>query len=535
MRRYGFYSSAYPLMPIIVLSIGASIAGPTRSWADVSFRYEQQSPVFLGASIDIRNPTETKRNCLVSLDADWIEAGAGVGGSLGGVTRISVSGQYTDDYREIFKQLNVNAFFKGSMSVAKIGSFGGEGKLDLDYSFSGNYADLAYILTADYDFGQRRLKGAQLAPQYAKLIEEKKFDEFIAQCGTHYAVSERRASSASIVINISNLSESIKRRLKASYSGSAKLVTNAADISAGLSVEAQYNTAQKYGRATLDFRAVGGDSTKAASLAAATQSNDINAALTAMQTYMTGIDRNTAVPVQYELVSFELFGLQYQTNPEQQRFVEIGYLSGVKYQSQINAIRERLKQVMDAPQGGALLAEIYKGDLFRIQAQKAVLDTLMKECLQSRTCNISELNSKTPDIAWASSTFYDLQPSYVCLYNADVLGSISVRLFGRALDATFVQDFRVYRIRDFSPNVQTRTDVVRTNLADESADRRFVSRIDVLQPTTVGGSGINGVQFVDEARATRYELQLVLNGGRQEWYDLGYASIPSDRCPAIKH
>ncbi len=254
-----------PLVALLLAALTPALVQPAS--ADVVFDYERGSPVALGRSIDLRLPKETKSSCLADEEFEWIEAGP-VG--PGGVAKVKVTGEYTDDYRELAARLHVNGHYRASVAA---GAAGAEAKAELTYETLGKYADLVFLLVARYEFGSRRLKAPSLASEYRKLLEEGQYDEFIARCGTHFANAEERSAYASVVVNISRIDESIKRRLHADYSSTVN-VAEVGSMTAGMGIEAQYDTARRLGRATLEFDANGGDPTKAAALAAATQSDD---------------------------------------------------------------------------------------------------------------------------------------------------------------------------------------------------------------------------------------------------------------------
>lgn len=497
--------------------------------ADLIFRYEPNSPVALSASVDVRNPTEAKRSCVEFQSAEWVEAGSATESNLGGVTQILVTAEYTDSYKEIIEKLNINAGYKASAAFKKVG-LTSDAKVTMGDDFQGKYADLSYVLTAQYEFGQRRIVNPTLKPEFQKLIDDGKTNEFISKCGTHFAISETRWSYAAIVINVSNLNETTKKRITGNYKGSAKFMS-AANLNVELGIDHQYDVVTRYGHATMQFAANGGDPVKAASLAGAVQTNDLAAALSAMQQYMSGIDRNTAAPSSYRMVPFSLFGLDAPESLEQTDFLSDIYLASVRYESDIAKLEDRIDSLERSALADFDLVKIYKLDLQRLQTLKATLDALGRACILEDKCNRQELTSQLPELIWSSSTLMAAAIEPVCLYNDNALDSLSVRMSGKVLDPLAVQDIIIFRLDEAQPDKWTEIHPSRTRFND---DGRFVARVDLLEAQRSETGTLDTQEMLDRARRTRYELQLVLQGEAREWYDLGTLSVNGDVCPALR-
>lgn len=511
----------------VYVTLGVAIV-PANALADVTFDYEAGSPVALGRSIDLRLPTETKKTCLANTEFEWIEAGPT---GQGGVSRVKVTGEYTDNYHELSTQLHVNGHYRSTLA-ANLGE--SEGKAELTYETLGKYSDLVFILIAKYEFGSRKLKSAALETKYQKLIDDGNFDDFIAQCGTHFANDEERWAYASVVVNISKIDESIKRRLTADYNSTTNIV-DVGSLSTGLGVAAQYDTARRFGHATLEFQANGGDSTKAAALAGATQSNDISKALNAMQDYMTGISRDTAVPSRYTLVPFALFGLKLPADDGRVQFLDDAYFAAIRYQGKIGELSQRLTAAKLSLGDVSDLARVYRTEIAALQQQKGAIDSLVIACVKEGKCDRTALKNAAPEIVVNSSIAQRLQMRATCLYAKDSLDQIDLSLKGEIVDPRSVDEMVAYRIENANGGRRSRVNIAKTNLSADP-DGRFAARLDILTrdmlPPAAKQSEISALR--DQARATRYELDITMSDGQHQWYDLGTPSVRSDDCPILR-
>ncbi|TCA58090.1 hypothetical protein E0H71_00365 [Rhizobium leguminosarum bv. viciae] len=512
------------LISLGITCLSLSLAsGPAK--CDVMFDYVRGSPVSLGRSVDARLPTESKKDCLSSTEWEWIESDVAATGSPGGVLQVGVTGEYIDDYQELFRRLHFNASFKGSATIKAAVTLGMDAGFSYDNEFAGKYTNLSYVLMAQYDFGSRRLKRPTLEPFYQNLIDAGKYAQFISECGTHFAISEQRWSYAAIIVHLSKLDESMKQLLKANYTSKADVVKiGSGEIS--LDAEGEFRTAHKYAKATLDFSASGGDSTKAAKLAGAANTGDMSAALSAMESYMTGISRDTSAVQSYRLASFEMFGLKIPAGADISDFMESAYFAGLRYEQIIAAIQESVVQAEKVPALTVALRESLNRDLYRITQEKLGLDRLAVACLETNICDSHDIAKVAPTLGYNTSLLSSASLSASCLYTDDKLAEVSLRLTGSFIDPKAVQDFQVYRIPDYPGGKPDQVLVRRTGLAEDPAGHRFVASIDHLKDNPD-----SNLTLPEEARATRYQMSVIGYDGGVEWYNLGKIALPADDCP----
>lgn len=496
--------------------------------ADIIFDYTKGSPVSLGRSIDIRLPTETKRDCLDKNDWVWVESEPAAPGAPSGVQSVSVMSEYIEDYRDLFDKLHINASYKGSATIKKAITVGSEGDIDWSSEFTGSYSDISYVLMAQYDFGSRRIKVPALQLPYQQLISEKRYEEFIQICGTHFAVSEERWAHAAIVVNISKLDESMKRRLQIDYKSKADIVKIGSGEFA-LKAEKEIRSTRRFNIENIKFVADGGDSTKLSKLASATEAADLKLALSAMEEYMTGIARETSAVKSYRMASFEIFGLEVPSSSDVASFMEAVYLSGLRYQKMTESIRERLREAVREPERTVRLREVYERDLYTITSQKAALDQLAVSCVKQGLCDISAIRKVAPRISYTTSLLQHPALQANCLYANGTLAEIAVRLSGQFLDSRAVQDFRIYRIPEFVNGKSQEADVKRTNIAADPNSNRFVASIEYLRDEPM-----SPLTLPEEARAIRYEMAVTTFDNSTEWYDLGYLNVHADSCPLMR-
>src|SRR5262245_43623530 len=124
----------------------SSLAATPSSQADILFNYAKGTPVTLGHSVDARLPMDSKKDCLKDQDWKWVESEPAPSGSPAGVMSVEVTGEYIDDYRDLFDRLHLNAAFKGNAAVADAVKLGGELNIDYGKEFEGKYSDLSYVL-----------------------------------------------------------------------------------------------------------------------------------------------------------------------------------------------------------------------------------------------------------------------------------------------------------------------------------------------------------------------------------------------------
>ena len=493
------------------------------AWADVTFNYEPNSPVSLARSIDVRIPTETKRDCLSSGQWIWVESEPASATVPSGVSRVAITSKYTDNYREIYQQLHLNASYKVSAAVSEAVTAGGSGTITFDNEFNGKYGDFAFVTLAKYDFGSRRLAQPGLKAEFQKLIDEKKFAQFVAACGTHYVDQEERWAYVSLIAGGETLDETMKRKLSGNYK-SKVTVSEVGSTETEIDLSAQFNEIRRYGKATLDFRARGGDSTKAAKLASAAQASNVTAAVAAMEQYLGGVSRETSAVKSYRLVSFSLYGLEFEEDPRQAQFLEAVYYSAVRYQNMLATLTERIEELGRNASAAPRLLNRYKVDFRAITLEKAALDRLALKCVKDNICVPGDITKAAPRIGYNFSTLQSLTTTASCLYDGQDLDSITVKLSGTVTDPSIALGLDAYRLPDGERKQQAKTYVIRSRF-DADLQNRFIARIDYLDRTT-----IPNIELADRARKTRYEIVLSTANGGEEWYDLGTLDVRADQC-----
>ncbi|MTH95195.1 hypothetical protein [Roseibium sp. RKSG952] len=492
--------------------------------ADIVFNYDPGSPASIGRSVDYRNPTQTKLDCLENQNWGWVETETTDPNAVGGVVSVQVNGEYTDDYREIYRKLNFNASFKASAAISEVMSAGSDGSLKINYDYTGKFSDLSYVLVASYDFGSRRLNRPTLRPEYQSLINNGNHDEFIARCGTHYVAREEMWAYAAIVVDIDRLDETVKRHLLANYGSETKIV-ELASAELKLGVDGAYNNARKYGVATLRFHANGGDPTKASELAEVAQSNNLAKALSGMKVYMSGISRSTSVPKRAYLASFSNFGLDIEEDTTRDRFLEAAYFTSLKYQSALEAANARLATLEAAQRSGLDLNSIYERDIIKLNNQKAALDELTVVCVRDGACDLSAIRDAAPLISYRTTLLREPILEASCQYEGADLARVAVRVLGTLVDPNAAQELAVYRILEYTTGRAPEELSIRRTRFNADPHNRFQVGFEL------NDDPYSELILVDEVRRSRFEMSVRLVDGSLEWYNLGYPSIREDNCP----
>lgn len=173
-----------------------------------NYNYHAQSNMTLGKGFDPLYPDVDKRLCY-SFEAHPAEEGA---------LETSLDAYAVSNTRDLTIALGMDHKVDGKFLMF---SGGGQFVLDTNFRFTKNSVSL--VLVAKSEFGRRMLKNEQLYPQYAELLKEGSYNEFIEYCGSRLVTTEFRGASVSVVITLENVADEQKVRIVTDAHGSGQI------------------------------------------------------------------------------------------------------------------------------------------------------------------------------------------------------------------------------------------------------------------------------------------------------------------------
>lgn len=510
--------------------------------ADVEFGHVEGAPLDLGRGINADAPTLSFQTCVEFSGYKYVELGAGddskEAGLPEGVNKIEISSDFVKSHEDMLRKLEIDVSMKGEATFKGI-SGGGEFKFDGSMEYNSSKTDLMLVHLARYNFGVRRIRDATLKPQFKALLDEKKYDEFINACGTHFVDRELRAAYVALVLKTTDLSQSIQEVLKSSFSSKVE-VKGFASAESNFQLSSFFRRASKYGSVKLDFQARGGDPTKAAAFAKAADDVNVDAALDALNGYLQGVKVGTSIPTEYWLASYEPYGLKLPpTYGARRQFIRKAYLASLDIGSALKKMQNELDTLRDAGQVQSVIGQLHQKDIATLRSQQSSLEQLIGKCLgDPEACNDGAIPSVDTNLVWLSDLVSEHELQYTCRYSGDLLSNVTVRLQAALRDIAPATDVRVYRL-DIEAN-RSRMDILRTSFDDDPVHGRFVVRIEDLDagfPADVTNNPQNrrkSQALRDDAEKARYEMELVTRYNHSQWYDLGKIPMDSAKCPTAK-
>jgi hypothetical protein len=311
-RMTSFLSALITLM--VVSSLGSGMAQAQGS-GTLRVPYASSSELMLGVGVDELDPDKARSVCLNFSNDDIISDVAGAVES-----RLKTSAAFrTSDFENDFKydysvvssaSAGIDKVFSAKSSVSNAGKY--------EMFLKNVSANFTIFVEAEADHGSDRIRYSKgLLPEFQKMIDDGKFDEFRQKCGTHFVSSKRLISRITIIYNARQVSNSMKalieQSMTAGFEGSMtiKLLTAGAKTDISTKLSDILTLARANGGVETDIKTRGG--VGVAGISAALNNitfkpDEIGAVYKALYEASRDLTRANASPEEFNLISYEIFG-----------------------------------------------------------------------------------------------------------------------------------------------------------------------------------------------------------------------------------
>lgn len=299
-------------------------------WAREYLFYTPGTTLSLGAGFDHQGPFQNKERCIDIKKVEWVHVDAGVIRAQLKSTLVKNRSELTD-----FLSLDIGLSAKAKFKLV-------DGSISIDHNMLKefkNFSDsLNYMVEAKYDFGEKEIVELELKAIYQELLNQEKFEEFQARCGTHFVISTQQEIAARLLFSVEDLTTEDRKEM------TFKLNSNVDAGPVGGSVRLQLvdkiNEMNKRGRVKLTVDSFGGDARLFNQFASA---NDIEKAMAAMENFLGSASKETSIPSRFTLASYERFGLKIPRYDNfKESFFEKAYLLLLEIESRQNKLKTEL-------------------------------------------------------------------------------------------------------------------------------------------------------------------------------------------------
>jgi hypothetical protein len=376
---------------------------------DLSFKYNPDLSIRMGAGVDELRPLEKRLTCLNDTSSVQVD-------SADGVVQTTFSMKVIDSYTELINELNMDIKvaasikFGGNSASASVESKFDEYGKDSDHSFT-------VMIKAESLNGRKMLSDdSALKPSFETLLTQGKHEEFIKKCGTHYIDSEVRKSVVVAMIKVSNLSSESKKTIEKTFKASFE--NNSGSSQGSLSDEHHFkkfmSKTSKLGTVSMEVFGLGGGGIKTLSgLMNNFDRNDLKAIMLGLSQYVEGFDPSKSAPVSYSAKSYELHGLikPYQMG---------NYWDNLSKAYLLHAKNEfRLEQLQMIVENGNRNHDYNNYYTFRwqeVSMQQQELKKVIEACFKKLECN-SVPEVKEIPVLWPQDAITETSLNASCSYS----------------------------------------------------------------------------------------------------------------------
>jgi hypothetical protein len=258
------------------------------------YGYHDGVPFRIGYGFDPAHPSEPYRRCISHDGEERID---GNGSFQSSIVLRSIKSR-----EDLFRELGV------SVELAAHAFFA-SGKANVSYFDQMDFFEdgLSWAVIGKVNYGRVGLKNVELLPKFQKMLDDSKYDDFAAACGTHYLAEETRGATVFAVYTLHNLSQVQKTKIESLLQAGASLPF------AGASIESEFrNVVKEASRSSqVDFRtfALGGAGLVQLS-SLATDADDIRKVQQTIREYLKTMTVENAVPISYMSASMKQFGFR---------------------------------------------------------------------------------------------------------------------------------------------------------------------------------------------------------------------------------
>lgn len=414
----------------------------TNLFASIDVLHIPNSKLSLGGNVDMNFPFQKKERCLDAESMDWTQINDGA-------LRLTLKSELVQSRQELMRNLNVDAKLSAK---AKFEVLGGSAEYEhkLTKNFQGSNDSLNYLVQAYYDFGEKEARGLRLKPKFQQMVDEKRFDEFVAACGTHFVISTRQNVMVNMLITIKNLNSTEIKKVSNRFSASVQYGPISGDATA--SIASDFKFAQNYGQVDLTIDSIGGDPRVFNGFG---NTRDIDRALILLEKFLGGVRKETSAPTRYTLLSFESFGLPSSYEDlEVGEFSEKAYFMALDIEEKLTRLESELLSFGDINSEALRRMRRAQSDLVY---ENRYLQSMVNKCIKEKLCDVESLNVLPIDVRWLND--------HLVAHN--MMASVSPKsvntfMYGEIQDISLIKDISIERVEN------GRISFRRSLLADES-------------------------------------------------------------------
>ncbi|MBF0299819.1 MAG: hypothetical protein HQK51_13925 [Oligoflexia bacterium] len=286
--------------------------------------------------------------------------------------------------KDLYELLNISP----SLS-ARYKFFGGGSNFSFEDEKVFHSDSITWVIIANSDFGRRGIKKPRIN-SFAKELLASSIQKFEESCGKEVILEERKMASIALMFTVSNISESNKKNIEASFKTNIGII-NSFSLTSNVNYSKFYKYVEGVGKISIKFFAIGGRGLSDLAGFAVYDPYDLQSIQEALSYYMKGINKNTAAPVEYISSSYELFNIYGITNLS--RFYQNLVLSEYFFKyMQIESEIKRIDQILNSKQ---LEVNLFS-DLKKLYKER--IDTLLFLAKSVEKCNSEIEECKLPEI-----------------------------------------------------------------------------------------------------------------------------------------
>jgi hypothetical protein len=423
-------------MKTIVIAILTVIS--ISSFADIRFNRTENSPFSLGKTVDANVPTITKEACLEYETIFWNSVDAGV-------VNMQFNSDVVKNSRDYYKSLR-----RDTKISAKV-KFGlTSGSIDASKKFDGKYMNyndsVSYVVSANYDFGSKVIKSYKLKDKYQRMIDEGSHLEVIKRCGTHFVHSSQQGIQANVLMSVTNLSQTEKKDVIWALK-SGLTYSKVGEGNFEHQVEKKIKEVITNSTFKVSAQAFGGSAESFNGFAQAS-SGDMPTIMNAMQEFMKSASKETSIPMSYNLVSLEMFGLEIpEYNEDQEKFFELAYFLTIDYEmlharvtSEMTELRNLNHQIVKEKM------REFQGVLYRLSREISKVQHRVNKCHLENKCNPRALRKISLDMNWVSNMLAESSLEATCYDSGNGEHFVNVSVFGRLNNSDLIKEISFKRI-----------------------------------------------------------------------------------------
>lgn len=415
---------------IFALILSLNFANAQNGGFDL-IKYHSDINLHMGSAFDAHYTIDQKQQCIDYDEIEWVDGG--------GAVETTLEMELVDNYKKLYERMNLDLNFEASAKINKI--IKGEVSADFKSKFEKKHKledrTVTLLIKARSDYGRRAMRNQRLKPEFQKMIDEGRYQEFVQKCGRFFINQEKRGAEVYVLIHIRDLSKSAQKKLVIDYKDSFKASFKFVDVSVDKKIhyERFISTAAKLGKIEVSYHAVGTDGMSALdALVSNFNPKNIEGILNAMSSVMANSNKENAAPLQYTVASMEMFGLQAPTF-DASKFAYLQKIYAGLIDLNINIAK--LENISGSRED---VLRYYKNKLTRLQTQRQVLVDAAKSCMHFDNCD-EKVIQYFDNIIWpwdmVKNNRLKIQPGYrkAVDKNGQVVGelldNVSIRVRGK--------------------------------------------------------------------------------------------------------